>query len=156
VQVETTRFGAIEISEESIFTFAEGLPGFEGERRMTLLASGHVPGHADVGADHPTMYWLQDVEDGSLAFLCIVPWLPFPDYEIDLDVEGLGIADERDVCVLTIVTVRRENGAMQMSANLRAPVIINAATRQARQVILTNNRWPVVAVFAGSGAMEVV
>ncbi|MGD9705998.1 MAG: flagellar assembly protein FliW [Acidimicrobiia bacterium] len=156
MKVETTRFGVIEVGDEAIFTLADGLPGFEGPRRMALLGSGQVPGHPDVHSEQQTMYWLQDVDDGALAFLCIVPWVAFPEYEIDLDVDGLGITDERDVCVLTIVTVRRDQSGVQLSANLRAPVVINAVNRQARQVILTSSRWPVVAVFAGSGAMEVV
>ena len=156
MNVETTRFGTVEVAEDSIFTFADGLPGFEGPRRMALLGSGQVPGHPQTVNEQQTMYWLQDVDDGALAFLCIVPWVAFPEYEIDLDVDGLGITDEQDVCVLTIVTVRRGDSMLQMSANLRAPVVINAATRQARQVIVTNNRWPVVAVFAVSGPGQAV
>lgn len=155
MKVETTRFGVIDVDEDTLLTFADGIPGFPGVHRMGLLGSGQVPGQPEL-AGQQTMYWLQDVDDGSLAFLCIVPWAVFPDYDVDLDVESLGITDQRDVCVLALVTVRREGGAMLMSANLRAPVVVNAATRVARQVILTTSRWPVVATFATSGVKEVV
>lgn len=156
MKVDTTRFGVIDIDEETLLTFADGLPGFPGRHRMALLGSGQVPGQPDVALDHQTMYWLQDADDGALAFLCIVPWAVFPDYDVDLDVESLGVSDEREVCVLAIVTVRREDGAMLMSANLRAPVVVNTTTRAARQVILTTSRWPVIATFATSGVKEVV
>ena len=156
MKVETTRFGVIDVDEETLLTFADGIPGFPGMHRMARLGSGQVPGQPDVGTEQQTMYWLQDVDDGELAFLCIVPWAVFPEYDVDLDVESLGITDERDVCVLAIVTVRRDGGAMLMSANLRAPIVVNVATRAGRQVILTTSRWPVVATFATSGVKEVV
>ena len=55
-----------------------------------------------------------------------------------------------DLCVLTIVTVRRENGGVRLTSNLLAPVLIDTATKQGRQVILQNQDWPVQAPLAES------
>jgi flagellar assembly factor FliW len=77
-----------------------------------------------------------------------VPFAPFPDYDFEIDEQGLGIEDPEDVTVLTIVTVRREGGVAEMSTNLRAPLIIDRLNRRLHQVILPDSTWPVRARFA--------
>ena len=73
--LRTTRFGDIPLDHERIFEFPDGLLGFPGAKRFLAM---------NVDGD-PDMYWLQCVDDGSLAFLAISPWLYFPDYEPEID-----------------------------------------------------------------------
>jgi flagellar assembly factor FliW len=123
---------------------------------VALLGAGTVPGHqsegqdtgAEAQADDYSMYWLQDLDDGDLAFLCIVPWAAFPDYDIEIDERSLGIADETDIRVLSLVTTRREDGAAHLTANLRAPLVVDTRARKLQQVILSDSRWPIRAPFA--------
>lgn len=152
MKLETTRFGTVEVPDDEVVTFAEGLPGFPGERRMVLLGGGHLPGMEDEAAelDHHTMYWMQDADDPDLAFLCVVPWPIYVDYDFDADVADLGITDPTELCVLVIVTARREDDMLRLTSNLRAPVIINTASRLARQVILDDTDWPITAPLAES------
>jgi flagellar assembly factor FliW len=151
MQIETRRFGTLEIDDDAAFDVSSGIPGFPDMRHVALLGAGTMRGadHDDGGQteDH-SMYWLQDLDDGDLSFLCIVPWVAFPEYDIELDEGTLGIADETDITVLSLVTTRREDGAAHLTANLRAPLVVDTRARKLQQVILSDSRWPVRAPFA--------
>jgi flagellar assembly factor FliW len=157
MQIETRRFGTLEVDEESTFALTAGIPGFPDMRHVALLGAGTVPGQDRDGgepAEH-AMYWMQDVDDGDLAFLCIVPWVAFPEYDIEFDERALGISDDADIRVLSLVTTHREDGAAHLTANLRAPLVVDTRSRRMQQVILPDSRWPIRArsaelVTAGS------
>ena len=105
MHVQTTRFGSIDVDDDELVTFGDGLPGFPGERRMALLGAGGLPG-ASAGDGHHSLFWLQDADDPELAFLTIVPWTVYPDYDIEIDASTLDGADADDVSILAIVTLR--------------------------------------------------
>lgn len=149
MQVTTTRFGTVEVPDDGLLTFADGLPGFGGHRTMALLGAGDLPG-TTVADAHQNLFWLQDVDDPDLAFLTIVPWAAYPDYDIEIDPADVEHADADDVCVLNVVTVRRDRGAMQMTANLMAPIVIDTARRTGRQLILDDPNLPIQAPLAES------
>ena len=90
MHIETRRFGTLEIDDDAAFDVSSGIPGFPEMRHVALLGAGTMPGHED--DDDYSMYWLQDLDDGDLSFLCIVPWVAFPDYGIEIDERSLGIA----------------------------------------------------------------
>ena len=64
--LRTTRFGDIAIDDARVFHFADGLPGFPGARSFLAM-------NVD---ENPNLYWLQCVDDGSLAFLAVTILLP--------------------------------------------------------------------------------
>lgn len=152
--VETERFGRLEVGDEDVWEAPYGIPGFPTLRRVALLGVGTTPGQR-VLTDQQSMFWLQDLDHGSTAFLCIQPWTVFPDYDFEFDAEPLDIADPNTVSVLNLVTVRREAGVVTMTANLRAPVIVDVDQRRMFQIILTDTRWPVNAPFASTAPQEV-
>ena len=154
MQITTRRFGPIEVADDSIVAVPKGIPGFPDLHQVVLLGAGTVPGHPEPDTDH-AMFWMQSVDDGDLAFLCIVPWTPFPDYDLEIDEAELGIADAEDVRILNLVTVRREDGAAHLTANLRAPLVVDVAARRMHQVILQDARWSVHAPFAVKTSTEV-
>lgn len=133
IWIETSRFGTLEVDEEIIITFPEGLPSFEQCRRFVILTPDD---------DNP-IRWLQSLEDGRLAFPIIDPWLFQPDYAptiSDLDAEKLQMEEDTPKLLFVIVTVPREN-PQAMTANLLGPLLINPLTRQGRQVIVTNDNY---------------
>jgi flagellar assembly factor FliW len=139
MRLSTSRFGWVEIDEQDVFAVPHGIPGFPELRRVALF-------RADGGKDDATLFWLQDLDDGHLAFLCLVPWTAFPDYDIEFDEASLGIEDSGDVRVLNLVTVRREESDVEvsgMTVNLRAPLIVDVFNRSVQQIILTDTRWSV-------------
>lgn len=149
MDVETNRFGTIEVADDDVVTFPDGVPGFRGRRQMVLLGAGQLPGAIDFDGHH-SLFWLHDVHDPDLAFLTIVPWSAYPDYDIDIPPDEVDDADPDDLCILAIVTVRRENGGVRLTSNLLAPVVIDTARRVGRQVILHDATWPVHAPLAES------
>ena len=130
--IETTRFGPIEIAEDSILGMPEGMLGLSGLRRYVLLE------------DRPStpFKWLQSVENPAMAFIVINPVAVFPEYEIDLtdeQADSLDLKDPSEAIVLTTVTVSREDDSV--TTNLLGPIVINSRTLQARQMILQDDRY---------------
>ena len=116
------------------------LPGFGDLRRFVLV---ELPGGA--GA----LFELRSLEAPDVRFVAAAPTAFFPDYAFDLD-EGdcdqLGLTDAADALVLVLLTMGADAAAT--TANLLAPVVVNARTRQAAQVILSGSDWPVRAAVA--------
>ncbi len=136
IDVRTTRYGEMEtvrVSDEVTLTFPEGMPGFERHHRYALLQDAKLA----------PFFWLQSLHDPLIGFLVIPPGLLVADYEFDIadpDVELLELTDPAEARVLTILVVPEDVRAM--TANLQAPIIINPVKRIARQVILTDERFP--------------
>ena len=132
MKVNTTRFGEVDITEDKIFAFRHGLPGFPAEKSFALLP---------YQADSPFSF-LQSVTDPDLTFLVVDPFIYFPDYEFDLDdtVAGeLGLTADAPPAIVNIVTVPKK--MTDMTANLLAPIIINKQTKQAVQLVLENTGY---------------
>jgi flagellar assembly factor FliW len=115
--------------------FAEPMPGFPGFRDYVLVAadpSGKV-------------YWLQSVAPDGPRFLAVPAAPYFPDYApalppavcAELGLDGAGDADL--FCVVTVP----DGDVAAATANLRAPVVVNPATQQARQVVLADGAHPI-------------
>ncbi|MBI5184064.1 MAG: flagellar assembly protein FliW [Nitrospinae bacterium] len=132
MKINTTRFGEIDVKDEKIIFMPVGLLGFEHIKRYILL------NHSKEG---PFM-WFQAIDDPSLAFILIDPLFFRPDYKIDIskeDIVEIGITDEKDVVILAIVTLRDD--PQKMTANLQGPIIINAKTRLAMQIVLAEGQY---------------
>lgn len=139
MRVTTERFGDLDVAADRVLTFPDALPGFTDAHRFVLV---EVEGNE-------VFYWLQSVDDPSLAFLCAVPWSFFPDYEPlvpDDDQASLELEQAEDAMVLTILTVNREIN--EITANLLGPLVVNQKTRVGRQVVLIGDDYPVQALLS--------
>jgi len=126
----TTRFGEIEIAEDKILSFPEGLYGFENESGFTLLPF-------DPNIDCP-LEWMQSLTTPRLAFVVTDPLLFHPDYRWTLTAEEkrqLEIKAGDEIATRVIVTIPEVY--TQMTANFIAPLIINLDKRRVKQVVLT-------------------
>jgi flagellar assembly factor FliW len=82
-----------------------------------------------------------DAED--LAFTVAYPFAFFPDYapEIPLgELAEIGADSPESVLLMTILNVPTK--LQEATANLKAPIVMNAQTRRARQVVLQDDRYP--------------
>jgi flagellar assembly factor FliW len=129
-----------EVEELPELSFVRPLPGFGDLRRFVLV---------ELPAGEGALFELRSLEEPAVRFVAAVPTAFFPDYAFELD-EGecdrLGLTDESDALVLVLLTMGGEAAAT--TANLLAPVVVNARTRQAAQVILSGSDWPVRAAVA--------
>lgn len=126
VVVASRLFGPLSVPADAFITFPDGLPGFAGERRFILLPA------APEG-----VFWLQAVEDGSVAFLLVDPFPVFPGYAVELpDDPGA----EPTPLVLSVVTLPREEDE-SCTANLQAPVLLDLGRRIGWQTILPDSGY---------------
>jgi len=134
VKISTTRFGDISIDEARIIKMREGMLGFEHLRRYVLLIQDEkIP-----------FWWFQSIEDGSVAFVVINAFVVKPDYEpviSDDEVKLLEIASSENAVLFFVVTIRSD--PFKVTANLKAPIVINAKKMLAKQVVLVEPDYPV-------------
>lgn len=132
-KVNTLRFGEVEVAEDKVVHFADGIPAFEDEHEFVI-----------VPYDEESPYvFLQSLTTPDLAFLMTVPFIFFPEYEFELDDENqnkLELTSQEDMLIYTLLTI---NGGKvkDMTANLMAPVVVNIANMQARQVVLDRSSY---------------
>ena len=132
-QFNTLRFGEIEVDENEIVHFADGIPAFEDEHEFLIIPY-----------DEESPYvFLQSLTTPELAFLMTMPFVFFPEYEFELDdanQEKLGLTRQEDMLVYMLLTI--PDGQVElMTANLMAPIVMNQVTMQARQIVLDKSRY---------------
>lgn len=131
MDVKTKQGKTVKVDDAHIFSFPEGLFGFELYHNYAVYESEYSP-----------FMWMQSLDDQNLAFLIIDPFLIADDYELDVDDKSLakiGIKSPADVYVMSIVTIPQDN--TPVTANLQGPIVINKNTNQCLQVILNSNKW---------------
>lgn len=124
VQFETSRFGALEVEEERIINFPDGLLGFPDFKRYILMDYKDTP-----------LKWLQAVDDPDLAFIVTEPAVLFSDYKARLDPatrQYLKLEKDEDLAVLMIIRVEGE----QVIANLQGPLFLNAGSMLGAQIVV--------------------
>ena len=132
-KINTRRFGELEVEDQDIVKFADGLPAFEDEHEFVVLPY-----------EEGTPYmFLQSMKTPELAFLMTDPFVFFPDYTFELDdanMDKLGVEDMEDILVCTLISIPA-GGIANMTTNLLAPVVINRHTKEARQVVLEKTQY---------------
>jgi len=132
--INSKRFGQVEVDQDRIINFKEGLMGFPDFKSCFLV-------------DDPTdptipFKWLIPMKNPEISFLVTDPGIFFKDYIFDLsekDQNALGAQSEDDISVICLLTVPIE--AKQITANLRGPLVINWRTLQGRQIVLENTNF---------------
>jgi flagellar assembly factor FliW len=115
---ESSRFGTVEIDDDAVLEFPNGLIGLGGARYALITT----------GEDEP-IGWLHSVDDPDLAVPVADPWAFFGDYAVDLsdeETERLGISDPTDARVLVVVRVGPT--PQDCFANLKAPILLVGQT----------------------------
>ncbi len=132
MQVKTRIFGEINIDDNKIIHFPNGIVGFPDLNKFALL-------HDSEKEDGGGLSFLVSLDEPAFAMPVMDPLLVRPDYnpvvEDDL-LASLGELAPEETLVLVTVTVPHQ--LERMSVNLMAPIIINVKTRKGTQVILTD------------------
>ena len=128
-QCETRYFGTVSYDPQSVITFSAGLPAFEHCRCFLPIEDA---------ARQPFIF-LQSLEDPHLCFLTLPVAMLDRGYQLKASIDDLAtiglekpLAAGTDLQCLAVVSFTPEGAA---TANLLAPIIVNAGTRQAVQAV---------------------
>ena len=137
MKIKTIIFGEIEIADEKIITFENGIIGFPDLKRFALL-------HDEDQGDEAGIRFLQSFDEPAFAMPVMEPLIVKPDYDPEVEDELLacvGNLTQENLIVLVTVTVPSD--LTKMSVNLQGPIIINAEEKKGCQLIVENSDYPV-------------
>ncbi|GHU50520.1 flagellar assembly factor FliW [Clostridia bacterium] len=136
MEITTKDFGPIDIDKDSVYSFPQGIYGFEEVDSFAVFM------HEEDGI---SFVYLQAVKTQHPCFLVFSPFDLVPDYKPEVsedDLSRLGVDSEKDLIFLTIATVPPKD-VKQLSINIKSPIALNPLNMTGRQVILLNEDYPV-------------
>ena len=128
--IETSRFGQLEVDEDRLIFFEEGILGFPEQKRYALVQTGEGSG----------FYWLQAICTPELAFVVCDPRLFVADYQAPVKVEELQsiqLANAAKGQVFIIVNKVKE----LLTGNFQGPLVVNVENRRGKQLVLSDKRY---------------
>ena len=128
IDIERLGLKNVTIDPETLFSFPEGIAGFEDCRRFKVFHEG----------GKTTVFWLQSVDDVAVAFPIVAPESLDIEYQIELSDAVfwlIDLQDAKDIAVAVIV-YRDEAEGGKIGANTRSPVILNLNSRKGMQKVL--------------------
>lgn len=137
MRIETKIFGEIEISDDKVITFQEGIIGFPDLKRFALL-------HDEEKGTQAGIRFLQSLDEPGFAMPVMDPLVVKPDYDPEVDDEllaGAGNITEDNLLVLVTATIPGD--LTKMSVNLQGPFVINIEENKGCQIILDSGEYPV-------------
>ncbi|MGM7683394.1 flagellar assembly protein FliW [Cytobacillus sp. Hm23] len=132
MKIQTKYHGEIQVEEEGVITFENGIPGFLKKKHFVILPF----------SDDTSFSILQSTATAAVAFVIIEAFTYFTDYDFQLEdhiIKQLHITSEKDIAVYNILTV--QDPFDQTTVNLQAPIVINANKHLGKQVILANTPY---------------
>jgi flagellar assembly factor FliW len=128
LNINAKYFGEVSYEENEMIHIINGLFGFETYTKYLPL-----PFHEE----DDSMISLQNLEDETLSFILMNPFMIYPDYAPELsqeDLKELGASSIEDISFYVISVIREPIDTS--TVNLKAPLIVNALNRKAKQIIL--------------------
>ncbi len=123
IEINTLQFGKLEVNSQNVFLFKDGILGFEDLRDFVL-----------VNAEETAPFkWLISVESPEIGFPLISPWL------IDLSYAPGKNLDLSKEVPMVVITLGDESG--KMTANLKAPIILDVEEQLGSQIILPTDKY---------------
>jgi len=149
MQINSQRFGVVELEDDAVLNFPEGIIGFPREQSFALIPHQ--------GSTY--LAWLQSVTKPELAFPVVSAHYfleSYPDIPVSPAAHAAGVqGSEDDFAVLVVLCAPIGQPA---TVNLLAPIVVNSETRTGAQVILDGSRFSTREVFvappAARGAEE--
>ena len=147
MEILTRDFGKVNIDEDKIIEFPDGIPGFKDEQEFVLLP-----------LDEDSLFVImQSVNTPELAFITIEPRNIIKDYEFVISEkteELLQIEGIEDIILLNIVNIKDK--LQDMTINLAAPLVININKNLGKQIILDDSKYPVKFKLENQEAKEMM
>ena len=130
MEIQTTRFGTLDVEDGRVITFPRGLLGFPDRSRFALIQTG----------EENYFFWLQSVDDPNLAFVVTDPSIFFKEYEVPIKDETQAEIELADLAHAQVFVICNKVDEW-LTGNLLGPIVVNATNRLAHQVVLTDKKW---------------
>lgn len=130
--IKTGRFGNLSIEENEVISVPAGILGFPEYKRFCVVDPG----------DETLILWLQSTENPEISFPILEPKIFKSDYTVRLsaaELRELRLDSINHAAVFSILTINEDIASM--TANLKAPLVINLKEKTARQVVLQENEY---------------
>jgi len=134
VIIQTKRFGEVNITEGERIEIPQGILGFPEYREFCLVDPG----------DDTLILWLQSLKEPSLALPVLEPKIFSPEYSFKLtsnELRELKIESMNDAAVFSVLTIPED--ITGMTANLKAPLVLNRKQQIAKQIVLQESKYPI-------------
>ena len=134
MQINTISLGILDVPEDKVLSFKEGLPGFPQIHRFAVLEMENLK---------PFQY-LQSLDDPPITLFIINPFIVDPTYEFrltDSDMEDVRSNNSTELAVYAVATIPEDPN--KATLNLMAPIVINEKERCGKQVILHESKYSV-------------
>ena len=138
MQIESTRFGKLDIDERKVIAFPKGLIGFPEEKSFVMVH----------GKSTDTVAWLQSTLTPNLALpvVSVHQFAPnYPDVPLDAAAERAGLQGSPDDMAALVVLCA--SPGVPATVNLQAPIIVDAANWTGVQTILEGTKYTTREVF---------
>ena len=137
MKITTRIFGEVEIADDKIICFENGIIGFPELKKFALI-------HDEEKGTNAGIRFLQSLDEPTFAMPVMDPLVVKPDYDPQVDDELLAAAgDINPENILVLVTVTIPGDLTKMSVNLQGPFIINVDEHKACQIIVESGNYPV-------------
>lgn len=125
----TRLFGTITIEDEKLITFPDGIIGFPFMKQFALIR--------DEENEDAAIMWMQSMDEPQFAMPVVEPHLVVKGYNPVIDDEHLlPVGDLKEEHTYSLVTITVPANIEKMTANLKAPIIINMENNRAVQLIV--------------------
>ncbi|WP_434303305.1 flagellar assembly protein FliW [Clostridium botulinum] len=134
MNLNTKYHGCIEYEEKDVIYFEKGIPGFEELNKFIIFPV----------EDNDVFSVFHSIEKEDMGIIVTSPFSIEKDYEIQLEeeqIKNLKLQDEKDTLILNTVTLSSDMD--KITANLRAPIVINIKEKIGEQIIINSDKYKV-------------
>ena len=135
MKIITKLFDEIEVDEDKLINFPQGIIGFPELKDFLLVHDSESEGG---------IRWMQSIQEPAFAMPVIDPLIVMPDYNPSIEDDLLiPLGNVNDDNTLVLVTITVPHDIENMTVNLKAPIVINGENRKANQIIAEDEKYPV-------------
>ena len=138
MHIKSQRFGVVELDDDAILNFPEGIIGFPKEQSFALIPH--------LGSTY--LAWLQSLNKPELAFPVVSAHYfsdRYPDVPVGPAAHAAGVSGAEDEFAVLVVLCAPIG--QPATVNLLAPIVVNSETRKGAQVILEGSRFSTREIF---------
>lgn len=132
---QTRLFGEVMIEDDKVLEFPNGIIGIEDKHKFAIIYDVER-------GENTSIRWLQSMEDPYLALPVIEPFSFLEEYNPIIEDALLeSIDNPRDEDIIVLLTLIISSDVTKVTANLKAPIVINSVTCKGAQLIVENPEY---------------